>query len=152
MIKRLFLLLVLALLMTGCAGTISPYGQERIVITNDRGGFIDRFIKKYQRWNKQNKIVVVDGYCASSCTMVIGMISRSRLCVTRNAVFGFHGSYYNAVFITGPKIENPDQTHLMTDRYTDDVRAWVDARGGLTTYKKMLIMKYPETLQFFRAC
>jgi hypothetical protein len=140
------------LFLANCAGTISPLWQERVVITSDRGGFINRFIKKYQRWDRENKIVVVDGYCASSCTMVIGMIPRSRLCVTRRGYFGFHGSYYHAVFIAGPKIENPGMTHLMTDRYTDDVKAWVDAHGGLPTYKRMLLMRYPETANYFRLC
>ena len=149
---RIVYSLLIPLVLTGCAGTISPMGQDRVVITNDRGGYIDRFIQKYIRWEKQNKTVIIDGYCASSCTMFICMIKRSHQCVTRRAVLGFHGSYYQQVFIFGPKIENPDQTHLTTDRYTDDVRAWVDAHGGMASYKKMLLMKWPETANYFRVC
>ena len=80
------------------------------------------------------------------------MIRRSNLCVTPRAAWGFHGSYINAVFMAGPKIENPGSTHLMFDRYTDDVKAWVDTHGGMTTYKKMLLMKWPETRNYFRVC
>ncbi len=143
------LIIPLLLALTGCAGTISPPWQERVVIRNDPGGFINRFAKKYKRWDRQNKLVVVDGYCGSSCTMAIGMIKRQNLCVTQKAVFGFHGAWVMSVF---GKQELRSQTHLMTEQYTDDVRAWIDAKGGLSTYKKMLYMKYPETMRFFRMC
>ena len=149
--KYILPVVLLALALAGCAGTISPIWQKQVVITNDRGGYIVRFQKKYRRWAAENKLVVVDGYCASSCTMAIGMIPRRNLCVTKRAVWGFHGSYYNALFVGG-KVENPTQTHLMTDAYTDDIRAWVDSKGGLKTYKRMILMKWPETAKYFRVC
>lgn len=145
----LVLLMLAALLLSGCAGTISPVWQQRVVIKNDRGGYIHRFQLKYARWARQNKEVAVDGYCASSCTMAIGMIKRSNLCVTPRAVWGFHGSYVQT--ITG-KQENPGDTHLMTEQYTDDINAWIESKGGLHTYKTMLLLKWPETQTYFRVC
>lgn len=141
--------LVALLLLTGCAGTISPIWQERVVIKQDRGGYIVRFVAKYKRWAAQGKMVVVDGYCASSCTTAIGIIPRHNLCVTPNAIWGFHGAWARSGLT---RIELPDQTHLMTDNYTGDINAWLKAKGGLSTYKTMILMRYPETLKYFRAC
>ena len=120
-----------------------------MVIRNDRGGYINRFIFKYKRWAREHKRVTVDGYCASSCTMVIGMIPSQDLCVTPRAIWGFHGSYYLGI---AGKHENPQQTHLMTDEYTMPIKEWIKAKGGLKTYKHMLLMKWPETARYFRVC
>ncbi len=149
--KKIYIL-VMCIILAGCAGTISPIGQQRVVIRNDRGGLINNYIAKYKRWAAQDKLVVVDGYCASACTTAIGLIPRHNLCVTRNAVWGFHGSYTNTLIVGGAKTEAPTLTHLMTDTYTHDVQAWIDRHGGIKTYKRMLLMKYPETLNYFRAC
>jgi len=146
---RLVILSLLTLLLTNCAGTISPPWQERVTITNDRGGVITRFVSKYKRWAAQGKLVVVDGYCASSCTTAIGIIPRHNLCVTRRAIWGFHGAWARSGF---SRIELPDQTHLMTDAYTSDINAWIQSKGGLKTYKTMLLMRYPETAKYFRMC
>lgn len=140
--------LVLLLGLAGCAGTIGAFSST-VTINADRGGYITRYIAKYQRWRADNRKVIIDGYCASSCTTFIAIIPRGNVCVTRKAVLGFHGAYAATMF---GKQELPGQTHLMLDQYNDDIRAWLDSRGGLRTYKTMILMKWPTTGSYFNVC
>ena len=139
------------LLLAGCAGTITPPWQERVVIKQDRGGFIARFIKKYPRWDRENKVVAVDGYCASSCTMAIGMIG-TQSCASRLAPSGAFTDHIRRGIHHRPQDRKPRFDPSDVRPNTDDVKAWVNAHGGMTTYKKMLLMKWPETRNYFRVC
>ena len=148
MVIRCIKIALLALLVSGCAGKIGAF-QQTVVIKNDRGGLIGNFTAKYKRWDAANKKVVIDGYCASSCTIFIGTIKPQNVCLTKNAILGFHGAWGLS---WGGKEELKDQTHLMTDYYTLPINAWIATRGGLGTYKKMILMSYPETALYFRMC
>ena len=147
MLRILFVIICL-IGLTGCAGTIGV-GQSTVMIRSDRGGYINRYIAKYRRWAADNRRVVIDGYCASSCTTFIAIIPRQNVCLTRHAVLGFHGAY--AATILG-KRELTSQTHFMTAQYNDDIRAWLESKGGLKTYKTMILMKWPETRNYFNVC
>jgi len=37
--------------------------------------------------------VMIDGTCASACTMLLGVIPRNRICVTPRAVLAFHSAW-----------------------------------------------------------
>jgi hypothetical protein len=36
---------------------------------------------------------MIDGTCASACTMLLGVIPRNRICVTQRAVLAFHSAW-----------------------------------------------------------
>jgi hypothetical protein len=61
------------------------------VITADEGGEISSYESKFFRAGNGTKRWVVDGYCNSACTMVLGT---GRACATPRAQFGFQAGYF----------------------------------------------------------
>jgi len=104
------LILVMLLLITNCAGTIGAF-QSTVTITSDRGGNISNYISKYKSWAAANKKIIVNGYCASSCTLFIAIVPPTSVCVTKNAYFGFHGAW-DQTFFSG-QVEDPAATLVM---------------------------------------
>ena len=45
--------------------------SSAVRIRNDRGGLIAAYIVKYQRLASSGESVVIDGLCASACTMAV---------------------------------------------------------------------------------
>ena len=81
---KLFTGLLAAMLLLAGAGTSH--------IANDRGGQIGRYVERYEQLRASGQSVVIDGLCASSCTIVLGAIPHERICVTRNANLAFHAA------------------------------------------------------------
>ena len=54
------------------------------------GGAVDAYLAAFARVRQSGERVVIDGPCLSACTLVLTTIPRSRICVTRRAVLGFH--------------------------------------------------------------
>ena len=54
-------------------------------IANDRGGQIGRYVERYDQLRASGQTIMIDGLCASSCTIVLGAIPHEKICVTRNA-------------------------------------------------------------------
>ena len=45
-----------------------------IRITNDRGGQIGRYVDRYEKLRASGQAIVIDGLCASACTIVLGTV------------------------------------------------------------------------------
>jgi hypothetical protein len=87
---------------------IAPaYAATRI--SDDSGGRIDSLRKTGQQ-------VVIDGTCASACTLVVGIIPRNRICVTSRAVLAFHAAW--------------SPTQYLWSHYPEGVRHWITRHGG----------------------
>ena len=82
------------------------------------------------RSHTSGQSVVIDGLCASACTLVLAAVPRDKICVTSRATLGFHAAYDFGV--NGRTITNPEATELLYSNYPTPVRRWIDARGGLT--------------------
>src|SRR3954470_7867998 len=80
------------LLILSMANAISA-----VRITNDRGGQIGSYVIKYQRLASAGESVIIDGLCASACTILLSELPDDKICVTSRATLGFH-----AVGITAP--------------------------------------------------
>ena len=65
-----------------------------MVITADGGGSINQYEQRYATVRESGERVVIDGLCSSACTMVLGMVPRDRVCVTPNALLGFHAAWF----------------------------------------------------------
>jgi hypothetical protein len=63
-----------------------------IRIAGDRGGLIDTYVDRYERLRTSGQTVVIDGLCASSCTIVLGALAADKICVTSKAALGFHAA------------------------------------------------------------
>ncbi len=75
-------------------------------------------------------MVIIDGFCASAWTIVLGTIPHDKICVTSRAKLGFHAAWDPGS--NGRKITNPEATQTLYSMYPFEVRRWIDQRGGLT--------------------
>lgn len=64
---------------------------ERIL--DDSGGRIGSYLNRYEALRKSGQRVVIDGTCASACTLLLGLIPHDRICVTPRAVLAFHAAW-----------------------------------------------------------
>jgi hypothetical protein len=66
---------------------------------------------------------MIDGLCASACTLVLGAIPQNKICVTSRAMLGFHAAYDFGV--NGRIITNPEATTNVSGAGAAvDCRAW----------------------------
>src|SRR5436189_2667506 len=66
--------------------------QAAVVISEDMGGPLGDYLLKYSSIRKSGQLVVIDGRCYSSCTIVTGSIPQRNICVTPRAELGFHAA------------------------------------------------------------
>jgi hypothetical protein len=115
------------------------------VITSDEGGNISTYESKFFGAGNDNTRWVVDGYCNSACTMVLGT---GRVCATPRAQFGFHAGYYE-YFVWN--VIAPQPTYQMYQHYSDDVKNWVDAHHAMDQITLTMI-RQPEVATYVPSC
>ena len=54
-------------------------------IVEDAGGRIGTYVDKYQGVRSSGEMVIIDGFCASACTIVLGTVPHDKICVTSRA-------------------------------------------------------------------
>jgi hypothetical protein len=96
-------------------------------IADDRGGRIGTYLDKYHSLRTSGETVIIDGYCASACTIILGMVPHDKICVTSRANFGFHAAY--DLDANGREVTNPGATRTLYLMYPSLVRRWIAARG-----------------------
>jgi len=119
-----------------------------IRIAEDRGGKIGTYIDRYQGLRGSGETVIIDGLCASACTMVLGAVPRERICVTSQAVLGFHAAWDSGA--NGRAVTNPGATQMLYSLYPSSVRRWIAARGGLKP--QMIFLRGKELMSMYRPC
>jgi hypothetical protein len=85
-----------------------------LTVTNDDGGRIQRYVEK--SYAARGKRVVIDGRCASACTLYLS----GNVCATSRATLVFHAATNNA------------GTRLLLASYPVRVKRWIRSRGGLS--------------------
>ena len=98
-------------------------------IGEDRGGRIGTYVDKYQDLRSSGESVIIDGLCASACTIVLGAVPHDKICVTSHANLGFHAAWDFGA--NGRAVTNPEATQMLYSMYPSPVRRWIAARGGL---------------------
>jgi hypothetical protein len=122
--------------------------QAAIRIADDPGGKIGTYIDRYQGLRRSGETVIIDGLCASACTMVLGSVPRERICVTSQAVLGFHAAWDSGA--DGRAITNPGATQMLYSLYPSSIRHWIAARGGLRP--QMIFLRGKELMSMYRPC
>src|ERR1700744_1927808 len=117
-------------------------------IGEDRGGRIGTYVDKYQEVRTSGEMVIIDGLCASACTIVLGAIPHDKICVTSHATLGFHAAWDFGA--NGRAITNPEATQMLYSMYPSPVRRWISARGGLTPH--MIFLRGKELQALYRPC
>ncbi|MGV7219614.1 hypothetical protein [Bradyrhizobium sp. UFLA05-112] len=117
-------------------------------IADDRGGRIGTYVDRYQDLRQSGETVIIDGLCASACTIVLGAIPRDRICVTSHATLGFHAAWDFGV--NGRAITNPEATQMLYAMYPSQVRRWISQRGGLTPH--MIFLRGKQLESMYKPC
>jgi len=111
---------------------------ETIDVSDNHGGRVAEYNARWAMHAQDGASVRIVGPCQSACTVLLGHIPCSRICVTEQASFGFHLANL------------PQATATLWAAYPPDIRAWINARGGLT--KDFKWMSAPDVFVFFKKC
>src|SRR3981081_553782 len=125
--KLLTGLLAAVLLLAGVGAS-----HAVVRIADDRGGRIGTYVDKYQGLRSSGDTVIIDGLCASACTIVLGAVAHDKICVTSHANLGFHAAWDFGA--NGRAATNPEATQMLYSMYPTPVQRWISQRGGLTQH------------------
>jgi hypothetical protein len=117
-------------------------------IAEDRGGRIGTYVDKYQDLRSSGETVIIDGLCASACTIVLGAVAHDKICVTSHANLGFHAAWDFGA--NGRAITNPEATQMLYSMYPSPVRRWIAQRGGLTPH--MIFLRGKQLMSMYKPC
>lgn len=133
-----------AVILALFAALVAP--AQALRLDNNPGGMVRKFETRFARAAARGERVTVSRGCFSACTLVLGLVPRSRICAEPGAVFGFHSASYGP---GGPY--SHEGTVEMWRRFPPDVRAALFARGwqGPSPHPQLVIV--PAT-QFVRPC
>ena len=130
------------------AGAFPKTAAAVVRITDDRGGNIGEYYARYLALRDSKERIIIDGTCSSACTMVLGIVPYDRICVTPNAVLGFHAAWRPGFL--GLEIINEPATQTLWRLYPPAIREWIARNGGLSTH--MMYLSGSELLAIYREC
>ncbi len=136
-------LLAAVLLLAGMGA-----GHAVVRIADDRGGRIGTYVDRYQGLRTSGETVIIDGLCASACTIILGAVAHDKICVTSHANLGFHAAWDFGV--NGRAVTNPEATQMLYSMYPSAVRHWIAQRGGLTP--RMIFLRGKQLQQLYKPC
>ena len=116
-------------------------------ISDDRGGQIGDYLAKYHALRENGDRVMIDGTCASACTMLLGVIPRNRICVTPRAVLAFHSAWTPTS--EGEQISSAGNYYLWSN-YPPAVRKWIIQHGGL--HSRIIYLSGAELTAMYPRC
>ena len=128
--------------------TTAGQATATVRIANDRGGNIGEYWSRFTALRDAKEQVIIDGICSSACTMVLGIVPRDRICVTDNAMLGFHAAYRPGFL--GMRIVNEPATRTLMGIYPDAIRQWLARNGGLGS--ETIYLSGPELFALYRKC
>jgi len=141
--KLLTGLLAAVLLLAGVGAS-----HAVVRIAEDRGGRIGTYVDKYQGLRNSGETVIIDGLCASACTIVLGALPRDKICVTSHANLGFHAAWDFGS--NGRAVTNPEATQMLYSMYPTVVKRWISQRGGLTP--RMIFLRGKQLQSMYKPC
>ena len=140
---------VKAMLLAGVlAASAAPAVRAEIRILESPGGQVGPFLDLFEQVSASGERVVIDGPCLSACTLVLSMIPRERICVTRRAVLGFHAA--RSMDRRGRMYSEPEASAIVLQTYPTGVRDWIRRRGGLTS--RLLLLRGRELAALYPTC
>jgi hypothetical protein len=123
--------------------------SAEVRIVGDPGGEVSSYIRKFHAVRESGERVVIDGPCLSACTLLLGLIPKSRICVTHQAVLGFHAaSYYDDA--AQELVPTRAGSRLVMRLYPAEIRGWIERHGGLTP--KLIMLRGGELTALYHTC
>ena len=133
----------------GSVAALAPSSAAATVrIVRDVGGQIGPYLETLVALRTSGEKVIIDGPCLSACTMILGVIPRDRICMTRRARLGFHAAWHPAG--NGQHVVSQGGTQLLMDIYPPNVRSWIASKGGLN--EQMLYLYGRELASMYPTC
>ena len=131
------------------------------VIHEDLGGSIERYQGILKRMLETKEPLAIDGECTSACTIVALGLPREQVCVTPNAMLGFHNAYLvhededgnrvpDELDAAGFPVPNTEGTKALIANYPAPVLSWIAMNGGLHAW--VLYLRMPELGKYLRPC
>lgn len=136
-------LLALVVLIAGIS-----VSHALVRITDDRGGRIGTYVDRYQGLRSSGETVMIDGLCASACTIVLGAVARDKICVTPRANLGFHAAW--DMGSNGRAVTNAVATQMLFAMYPSKVKRWIAQRGGLRS--GMIFLRGRQLMGMYKPC
>ncbi len=137
-----------ALASVAILAAAAPDASAAMRIADDAGGRIGNYVQTYSAVRNSGEQVVIDGVCLSACTLVLGIVPRSRICVTPRAALGFH-----AAWVPGPNgkpVHSAVGTQALWELYPPHVKRWINGRVGLSS--KMMLLRGRELTAMYPPC
>ena len=135
-------------LATALTFTVLNSAAADFLIQASPGGRIGDFLDLYAEIRASGRRVVIDGPCLSACTLVLSVVPRNRICVTRRAVLGFHAAWRPDE--SGRPLTHRGATRLMLDTYPPAVRSWIRRKGGLG--RRTILLRGRELAAMYPRC
>jgi hypothetical protein len=126
----------------------SGSAHSAVRIYDDPGGQIGAYVAKYRALRATGEQVIIDGTCASACTMILGVIPRNRLCVTPRAVLEFHTAWNSSP--SGERVISRAGNAVLWSTYPNDIRRWIERHGGLGS--QIIDLRSAELEAMVRLC
>jgi hypothetical protein len=118
-------------------------------ITNDPGGEITAYLRRFQDMRASGERLIIDGPCLSACTLFTAFIPRRLVCITPRAVLGFHAaSYYDDA--SRALVPTRAGSRLVMRIYPPQIRNWIERHGGLTP--RIIALRGPELAALYDTC
>ena len=130
-----------------CA-VVPRFANAEIRILASTGGAGGPFLNLFERVREMGERVVIDGPCLSACTLVLDVVPRDRICVTRRAILGFHAA--RSVDQRGRMYAAPEASAAVLQAYPEAVRGWIARRGGLSS--RLLLLRGRELAAIYPRC
>ena len=148
---RLALVGALASAVVGFAlsATVPSPAAADMRIAGDPGGEVASYVRKFEAVRASGERVIIDGPCLSACTLLLGIVPRDHICVTHQAVLGFHAASY---FDDAKKSLVPTRkgTDLVMKLYPPAIRSWIVRHGGLRP--ALIELRGRELAEMYPAC
>ena len=117
-------------------------------IKDDVGGSLGEYLLKFAEIRDSDDYVVIDGSCASACTLVTAMIPKERVCVTKRARLKFHAAWTDDY--GGHRSVSAEGTRLLYQMYPPSIQKWIMRQGGLGV--RTIVLEGRELATFYRRC
>ena len=106
--------------------TLSAHAAKLSIGNWDPGGDIETYELWWKRIAQSGVTVRINGACVSACSMVLGLVPASRVCITPRAKFGIHMASIDGV-------PNKRLTReFVRDYYPKWVQDWIRTQPPLT--------------------
>jgi hypothetical protein len=118
-------------------------------IRADPGGEVGAALTTFLQARQTGERVIIDGPCLSACTLVLSVVPRDRICVTRRAVLGFHAAR-ELDNRTGHLSPATEATRLIVSTYPASIQSWIARHGGLS--RRLILLRGRELSALYPSC